>query len=563
MPPRRRSRASPPADEQKGIDAPPAAAGTLGEVSAQSVQTLLSRSNRRRAARGLRGATPAAAAEDLACGARAVAGHEEDGDGGQLAVETGVAERDAGRQLQAGAGEASEAEEDTGWEWEGKEAAHEEHDWEEVEGGGSEEDEQQREEEEVIEISDGSDGGVQDVSAERGAKQASAAERQLVRRARLLCLLARGRLLDAGADDPVLQASLLSLLPREVADAVDSRAGLSAEDLAPVVAWFRRTFQQVPLGSAEQLASEVAEEGDATKPGAAVHRALVAAAAARRGSAEELAGVAVALLRGLGCVVRLVAVLEPSPRERSLRATGKMARVRRSGDAGQGGGRAVSSGPATSSSGPGSVPTGAEEGSPGNARPQRGRKRGATSGSVPATGRSTRGRGRRRGRERDRDSGRAAGAQSEEGTAPDACGAAEPEGAAAKRRRGDLEMERELEMALAATAIAAGVAPAVDDSAPAAADPKTEEGKPGSGPSGGAAWSRRLPPHEVCTHWAEVFCGRGSTGRWVHMDGVMGYVAQELAVDLGGRFPGRLRGRLPPAGGAQGRHRQVHWRPSR
>lgn len=45
-------------------------------------------------------------------------------------------------------------------------------------------------------------------------------------------------------------------------------------------------------------------------------------------------------------------------------------------------------------------------------------------------------------------------------------------------------MERELEMALAATAIAAGVAPAVDDSAPAAGDPKTEEGKPGSGPSG-------------------------------------------------------------------------------
>jgi hypothetical protein len=56
-----------------------------------------------------------------------------------------------------------------------------------------------------------------------------------------------------------------------------------------------------------------------------IREALMTAAQSQKGTAEELTALSVALLRGLGCVVRYVAVLDGHPQKTSLRAAGEAA----------------------------------------------------------------------------------------------------------------------------------------------------------------------------------------------------------------------------------------------
>uniref|UniRef100_A0A0D9X811 Rad4 beta-hairpin domain-containing protein n=1 Tax=Leersia perrieri TaxID=77586 RepID=A0A0D9X811_9ORYZ len=68
---------------------------------------------------------------------------------------------------------------------------------------------------------------------------------ELVHRAHLLCLLARGRVIDKSCDDPLIQASILSVLPQHVLwNSVDTPI-MKANELRSLVSWFHRTFSVI------------------------------------------------------------------------------------------------------------------------------------------------------------------------------------------------------------------------------------------------------------------------------------------------------------------------------
>ncbi|KAF2295451.1 hypothetical protein GH714_032958 [Hevea brasiliensis] len=64
---------------------------------------------------------------------------------------------------------------------------------------------------------------------------------ELVHKVHLLCLLARGRIIDSACDDPLIQASLLSLLPSHLLK-TSGVPKLSANALSPLVSWFHNNF---------------------------------------------------------------------------------------------------------------------------------------------------------------------------------------------------------------------------------------------------------------------------------------------------------------------------------
>ncbi|KAF3780297.1 DNA repair protein [Nymphaea thermarum] len=76
-------------------------------------------------------------------------------------------------------------------------------------------------------------------SSKKQPRRASAKEKELaelVHKVHLLCLLARGRLVDAACDDPLIQASLFSLLPPYLLN-FSEKQKLTANKLVPLVEW--------------------------------------------------------------------------------------------------------------------------------------------------------------------------------------------------------------------------------------------------------------------------------------------------------------------------------------
>ncbi|CAO2827709.1 unnamed protein product [Amaranthus hypochondriacus] len=116
---------------------------------------------------------------------------------------------------------------------------------------------------------------------------------ELVHKAHLLCLIARGRLIDAACDDPLIQAALLSLLPPHLLK-ISETSQLTANALTPIVSWFHQNFHVKSLDSAE-------------KP---FHSALTSALEAHGGSPEEVAALSVVLFRALNLTTRFVSVLD-------------------------------------------------------------------------------------------------------------------------------------------------------------------------------------------------------------------------------------------------------------
>ncbi|VAI73029.1 unnamed protein product [Triticum turgidum subsp. durum] len=65
---------------------------------------------------------------------------------------------------------------------------------------------------------------------------------ELMHKVHLLCLLARGRVIDKACNDPLIQASVLSVLPQHLLwNGVDTLK-LDANKLRSLVSWFHRTF---------------------------------------------------------------------------------------------------------------------------------------------------------------------------------------------------------------------------------------------------------------------------------------------------------------------------------
>ncbi|CAH1436955.1 unnamed protein product [Lactuca virosa] len=126
-------------------------------------------------------------------------------------------------------------------------------------------------------------------------RRASAEEKEvaeLVHRTHLLCLLARGRLIDSACNDPLIQASLLSLLPTKFLK-LSEATNLTVDDLTPLVNWFHSNFR-VRSSSSDR----------------SFHSALATALGTHEGTPEEVAALSVAMFRSLNLLTRFVSILD-------------------------------------------------------------------------------------------------------------------------------------------------------------------------------------------------------------------------------------------------------------
>ncbi|KAF8378603.1 hypothetical protein HHK36_029951 [Tetracentron sinense] len=122
-------------------------------------------------------------------------------------------------------------------------------------------------------------------------RRASAEDKELaeiVHKVHLLCLLARGRLIDSACSDPLIQASLLSLLPTNLLKIVEV-SKLTANILTPLVDWFHKNFH---------IRSPNTEERS-------FKSSLAFALETHEGTAEEVAALSVALFRALNLTTRV------------------------------------------------------------------------------------------------------------------------------------------------------------------------------------------------------------------------------------------------------------------
>ncbi|KAF5960405.1 hypothetical protein HYC85_001614 [Camellia sinensis] len=138
--------------------------------------------------------------------------------------------------------------------------------------------------------------GTPDSGKRKTIRRASAEDKELaelVHKVHLLCLLGRGRLIDNACNDPLIQASLLSLLPKHLLR-ISEVTKLTVNALAPLVSWFHNNFHIRSPSSTER----------------SFHSALSFALETREGTAEEVAALSVALFRALNLTTRFVSILD-------------------------------------------------------------------------------------------------------------------------------------------------------------------------------------------------------------------------------------------------------------
>ncbi|KAB1211313.1 hypothetical protein CJ030_MR6G021497, partial [Morella rubra] len=135
-----------------------------------------------------------------------------------------------------------------------------------------------------------------DSDRRKPVRRASAEDKELaelVHKVHLLCLLARGRFIDSACDDPLIQASLLSLLPKHSLN-VSKITQLTATALHSLVLWFQNNFRVKRSTGAER----------------SFHLGLAFALEAREGTPEEIVALSVALFRALNLTTRFVSILD-------------------------------------------------------------------------------------------------------------------------------------------------------------------------------------------------------------------------------------------------------------
>ncbi|XP_058078381.1 DNA repair protein RAD4 isoform X3 [Magnolia sinica] len=110
---------------------------------------------------------------------------------------------------------------------------------------------------------------------------------ELVHKVHLLCLVGRGRLVDRACDDPLIQASLLSLVPTQLQDMVKVPK-MKANALTALVDWFHGNFHVRNASSSERSFTS----------------SMAYALETREGTAEEVAALSVALFRALNLTAR-------------------------------------------------------------------------------------------------------------------------------------------------------------------------------------------------------------------------------------------------------------------
>ncbi|CAK9205729.1 unnamed protein product [Sphagnum troendelagicum] len=326
-----------------------------------------------------------------------------------------------------------------------------------------------------------------------------------VHKAHLLCLLARGRLISSSCDDQLLQGSLISVLPSRLLAPIDTEKVLLTQ-LEHLVSWFRSNFRLLTPGEGSSRVEGISVD--------CLEKRLSQVLQDQAGSAEELSALSVALFRSLGFTTRYVMVLDVSslkPDAESLEASVDYEPNLSFQDINVGVGSQIdletnkvatlsqilahwrphNSSNATRLDGMGSE------------------KQVSLSNNVT-------------------DGGASLGSN-------DAV-AGEPSEQTPSKRRGDAEFELELARALAATAAAVAAVEGGNEPIEVSENgtrkdisARSLEQEPrsksvlteGRGGGNAAIWSRKMGP---LLHWAEVYCGEGDTGRWVHVDAARGVV---------------------------------------
>ncbi|KAG9454737.1 hypothetical protein H6P81_007641 [Aristolochia fimbriata] len=331
------------------------------------------------------------------------------------------------------------------------------------------------------------------------ARRASAEDKELaewVHKVHLLCLLARGRAVDEACDDPLIQASILSLLPSHLLK-ITELPKLTARALEPLVSWFQSNFCIQNVGPTE----------GPFKP------SLCCALETQAGTAEEMAALSVALFRGLNFSARFVSILDVTSLKPDMSTSGSSSQDDISLDSNifSGSQKMVATQNRLSTT----IPVLSSQKT--NVSRRSVREKQITGSQIPNTSTYE--------TEDLVDKPETSGAKSNEKT----------------KRKGDIEFELQLEMALAATA--AGITEEetvsnVQESNRSSSDALLNKRKrakaevnSGSAVQGnsGAAWSRKVGPP---LYWAEVFCsGEAMTGRWVHVDAANSIIDGEQKVE--------------------------------
>ncbi|CDP01628.1 unnamed protein product [Coffea canephora] len=323
----------------------------------------------------------------------------------------------------------------------------------------------------------------------KSIRRATAEEKELselVHKVNLLCLLGRGRSFDSACNDPLIQASLLSLLPARLLK-ITEVPKLTAKALAPLVDWFHNNFHVRGPGSTE-------------KP---PHLALASTLEAQEGTAEEVAALSVTLFRALNLTVRFVATLdvvslkpEVDRPEYNSQVTGK------------------DDGCLTSAGGKSRVKARKVLENSFESKDMSGvnlKDRMA----EPSTSKC-----------QDADSHACLAAKSDR-----------------PKRKGDLEFEMQLEMALSATAIENSKAIMNSDLVDVCGT-NSKQFPPAKKMKVVGAEGSSVSPHGMSTaigsrkigaplYWAEVYCsGENLTGKWVHVDAVNAIIDGEQKVEV-------------------------------
>ncbi|XP_020963015.1 DNA repair protein RAD4 isoform X1 [Arachis ipaensis] len=352
-----------------------------------------------------------------------------------------------------------------------------------------------------------------DPAVKKQVRRASAKDKdlaELVHKVHLLCLLARGRLIDSACDDPLIQASLLSLLPAHLLQ-LSNVTKLTSRALHPLISWFHDNFHVRNYTNAE----------------ASLHFALSSALESREGSPEEIAALSVALFRALNFTTRFVSILDVA----SLKPNQSMG-----SDAGRSSkGIFNTSTPMVSkkkldfNSTRKSLTNEKEkvcESSCGNSRrSKKGRAKSQVSESNnPPTAENL----------NDSVSKSQTSETQDKNSKP-----CLSEQSCRSKRKGDLEFEMQLQMALSATAVGSLNSKLESDTNDDAANVSSPSKKMKRDISGESS----TPPQVISTalgskkvgsplYWAEVYCSEENlTGKWVHVDVVNSIIDGEDKVE--------------------------------
>ncbi|XP_042029176.1 DNA repair protein RAD4-like isoform X1 [Salvia splendens] len=351
-------------------------------------------------------------------------------------------------------------------------------------------------------------------------RRATAEEKELaelVHKAHLLCLLGRGRLIDSACNDPLIQASLLSLVPKHLLKIADAPY-LTAKCLSPLVDWVHNNFR-VRSATLDEKSCDLA---------------MTSTLESQEGTPEVVTALSVALFMALNLTTRFVSILDvvslkhgADKSEHQLEFGSKRERNVFNSATPMVAGPSNSSASTVKSS-PDVGPSCSQTAGSGSGRRKANKSR--KDGIQPQDASST---------DKPKENMSELSVSETTTDTSEQC----PVKYAKLKRKGDLEFEMQLKMALAATAIGSSTSDAeasnvVEPSStsmiltpPSKRMKKIIKAEPGTSSSGisTAIGSKKVG---APLYWAEVFCsGENLTGKWVHVDAINAVIDGEDKVE--------------------------------